>query len=199
MAARIPGTDVVLPYPTYLHLVTVGWLTNLIFGVAFWMFPRYTAESPRGSDALGWASYAGLNAGLLLRLIGEPAQLAGAGGRTLLLRVGGAAARRRLGLRAQPLAPGQGEVGCPSSACSWCAPPSAGSPRASAMGALLLSAKAAPLPAGVFRLFHAHSEAVLVGLDGAVRDGRGMVDPAQVPAPAGARARPPRYGRRGCC
>ena len=33
----------------------------------------------------------------------------------------------------------------------------------SAMGALLLSGKAAPLPAGVFRLFHAHAEAVLVG------------------------------------
>ena len=32
-----------------------------------------------------------------------------------------------------------------------------------AMGALLLAAKAAPLPAGVSRLFHLHSEAVLVG------------------------------------
>jgi hypothetical protein len=32
-----------------------------------------------------------------------------------------------------------------------------------AMGALLLAAKATPLPAGFFRLFHAHSEAVLVG------------------------------------
>jgi hypothetical protein len=85
VAARIPGTDIVLPYPTYLHLVTVGWLTNLIFGVAFWMFPRYTAERPRGNDALGWTSYAGLNAGLLLRLIGEPAQLAGGGARVVLL------------------------------------------------------------------------------------------------------------------
>ena len=85
VAARVPGTDVVLPYPTYLHLVTVGWLTNLIFGVAFWLFPRYTADRPRGSDALGWISFTGLNLGLLLRLIGEPAQLAGAGGRALLL------------------------------------------------------------------------------------------------------------------
>ena len=85
VAPRIPGTEVVLPYPTYIHLVTVGWLSNLIFGVALWLFPRYTAEQPRGSDALGWASYAGLNAGLLLRLVGEPAQLAGAGGRSLLL------------------------------------------------------------------------------------------------------------------
>jgi len=85
VAARIPGTDVVLPYPTYLHLITVGWLTNLIFGVAFWMFPRFTADHPRGSDALGWVSYAGLNAGLLCRLVGEPAQLAGAPGHGWLL------------------------------------------------------------------------------------------------------------------
>jgi hypothetical protein len=31
------------------------------------------------------------------------------------------------------------------------------------MGALLLASKATPLPVGVFRLFHLHSEAVLVG------------------------------------
>ena len=85
VAPRIPGTAMILPYPTYLHLVTVGWLSNLIFGVALWLFPRYTAEQPRGSDALGWLSYTGLNAGLLLRLIGEPMTLGGAGGRTLLL------------------------------------------------------------------------------------------------------------------
>ena len=85
VAPRIPGTALVLPYPTYLHLFTVGWLTNLIFGVALWLFPRDTAERPRGSDALGWVRYAGLNLGLLLRLVGEPAQLAGAGGRALLL------------------------------------------------------------------------------------------------------------------
>jgi hypothetical protein len=84
-AARMPGTGLVLPYPTYLHLLTVGWLTNLVFGVATWMFPRHTADQPRGSDTLAWASYAGLNAGLLLRLVSEPAQLAGAGGRSLLL------------------------------------------------------------------------------------------------------------------
>ena len=85
VAVRLPGTALVIPYPTYLHLLTVGWLTNLIFGVATWMFPRHTADRPRGSDALAWAAYAGLNLGLLLRLLGEPAQLAGAGGRTMLL------------------------------------------------------------------------------------------------------------------
>lgn len=85
VSADIPGTHWTLPYPTYVHLLTVGWLTNLIFGVAFWMFPRYTAEHPRGSDRLGWLAYAGLNAGLLLRLIGEPIQMSGGGAGALLL------------------------------------------------------------------------------------------------------------------
>lgn len=57
---------------TYLHLLVVGWLTQLIFGVAYWMFPRYSAEHPRGSERLGWATFALLNVGLLLRVIAEP-------------------------------------------------------------------------------------------------------------------------------
>lgn len=85
VSARIPGTALALPYPTYLHLLTVGWLTNLIFGVAFWMFPRYSAEHPRGSDRLAWLAYLGINAGLVLRLLGEPAQLSGGGAAALLV------------------------------------------------------------------------------------------------------------------
>jgi hypothetical protein len=50
----------------------VGWLTQLIFGVAFWLFPRFSAALPRGSEALGWASFILLNLGLLLRIVGEP-------------------------------------------------------------------------------------------------------------------------------
>jgi hypothetical protein len=85
VSAPIPGTDLLLPYPTYLHLLTVGWLTNLIFGVAFWMFPRHSAEHPRGSTRLAWIAYVGLNAGLALRLIGEPLQMSGTGAATLLV------------------------------------------------------------------------------------------------------------------
>lgn len=89
VSARVPGTALVLPYPTYLHLLTVGWLTNLIFGVAFWMFPRHTAEHPRGSDHLAWSAYAGINAGLVLRMVAEPAQSSGSG-RPILLALSAA-------------------------------------------------------------------------------------------------------------
>ena len=58
--------------PVYFHLLMVGWVTQLIFGVVYWMFPKYSADRPRGSEALGWATYWLLNVGLLLRAIGEP-------------------------------------------------------------------------------------------------------------------------------
>jgi heme/copper-type cytochrome/quinol oxidase subunit 1 len=57
--------------PVYFHLLMVGWVTQLIFGVGFWMFPKQSSEQPRGSERLGWATYWLLNSGLLLRVIGE--------------------------------------------------------------------------------------------------------------------------------
>ncbi len=58
--------------PVYIHLLTVGWLTLLIFGVAYWMFPKYSMERPHGNDQLSWAAYFLLNAGLILRVVTEP-------------------------------------------------------------------------------------------------------------------------------
>ena len=58
--------------PVYFHLFMVGWVAQLIFGVAYWMFPTYSREHPRGSEKLAAATYVMLNAGLLLRAIGEP-------------------------------------------------------------------------------------------------------------------------------
>jgi hypothetical protein len=67
-------------YVSQLHLLVVGWITQLALGVAYWMFPRLRREQdprPRGSDALAWAVYICLNAGLLLRLAAEPFFLLG--------------------------------------------------------------------------------------------------------------------------
>ncbi len=59
-------------FPIYIHLMVFGWLTQLVFGVVFWMFPKYSNERPRGSEPLAWWSYALLNTGLLLRALAEP-------------------------------------------------------------------------------------------------------------------------------
>lgn len=58
--------------PVYFHLFLVGWVTELIFGVAYWMFPKVSRESYHGSPFLSWGTFLLLNIGLLLRVIGEP-------------------------------------------------------------------------------------------------------------------------------
>ena len=60
--------------PIYFHLFMVGWVTHLIIGVAYWMFPRFSREQPRGSQGLAWSVYFLLNSGLLLRVVVEPLQ-----------------------------------------------------------------------------------------------------------------------------
>ncbi|MCA9895919.1 MAG: hypothetical protein KC615_23200, partial [Anaerolineae bacterium] len=33
--------------PVYLHFLFIGWVTQIIMGVGYWMFPKYSKESPR--------------------------------------------------------------------------------------------------------------------------------------------------------
>ena len=58
--------------PVYLHYLMVGWVTQLIMGIAYWMFPKYSKERPRRSETVAWGVYTALNAGLILRGFGEP-------------------------------------------------------------------------------------------------------------------------------
>ena len=39
-------------WPAYLHLLVLGWLTQLIFGVAYWMFPVIPPSSPGAASGL---------------------------------------------------------------------------------------------------------------------------------------------------
>lgn len=73
--------------PLYFHLLMVGWVTQLIMGVALWLFPRAGSGPRGGSTPLAWAVYAMLNFGLLARAVGEPLQTVapGAAGAVLLL------------------------------------------------------------------------------------------------------------------
>ena len=69
-------------YMSQLHLLMVGWITQLAIGVAYWIFPRFLKEQdprPRGSDTLAWLVLISLNAGLLLRFLIEPFYLMGPG------------------------------------------------------------------------------------------------------------------------
>jgi len=59
-------------FAPYVHLLAVGWITQMIFGVAYWMFPRFSKERPRGSNELAIAACILLNLGLILRAVAEP-------------------------------------------------------------------------------------------------------------------------------
>ncbi len=77
LLAMQPVLDLPAPdelFSVYVHLLVFGWLTQLVFGVVYWMFPKYSAAQPRGSELLGWWTYGLLNAGLILRAIAEPIQ-----------------------------------------------------------------------------------------------------------------------------
>jgi hypothetical protein len=63
-----------------VHLLMVGWITQLAIGIAYWMFPRFLKQQnphPRGSDSLAWFVLIALNVGLVLRLVIEPFYLMG--------------------------------------------------------------------------------------------------------------------------
>lgn len=65
--------------PAWIHLLVVGWLTQLIFGVAYWLFPRHSREKPYGWTGPAWVAFVLLNTGLILRVIAEPAVVWGGG------------------------------------------------------------------------------------------------------------------------
>ncbi len=65
---------------THIHLFVVGWITQIIFGVALWFFPKWSREQPRGPEWIGWSCFGALNLGLILRAVTETATVAGAVG-----------------------------------------------------------------------------------------------------------------------
>lgn len=70
--AALGGAWSTLLLPTYLHLFVVGWITQIIIGVALWLFPKWTKDQPRGREWLSWVALVTLNVGLLLRAVFEP-------------------------------------------------------------------------------------------------------------------------------
>ena len=70
-AVRLPAVVDAL-MPVYFHLFMVGWVTQMIFGVAYWMFPRVSKENPQGWEGLALVTYITLNVGLITRAVVEP-------------------------------------------------------------------------------------------------------------------------------
>ena len=61
--------------PVFFHLFMWGWVTQMIFGVVYWMFPKYSKDKPHGHEGLWIATFWFFNVGLVFRVIGEPLHL----------------------------------------------------------------------------------------------------------------------------
>ena len=60
----------------HAHLGTVGWLVNIVIGIALWMLPlnrqRYPQTQGRYPAGAAWACFWLLNGGLAIRVVAEP-------------------------------------------------------------------------------------------------------------------------------
>lgn len=70
---------------SHIEFLVVGWLTQLILGVAWWLFPTLTlglrpgdpkplrrGQAQRGSEPIFWMTFISLNLGVLLRALFGP-------------------------------------------------------------------------------------------------------------------------------
>lgn len=59
--------------PLFWHMLMVGWITQIIIGVSTWMYPGRNREEGFINQKWNWLTLIFLNAGLILRIIAEPA------------------------------------------------------------------------------------------------------------------------------
>lgn len=53
--------------PLHIEMLLVGWMIQLVMGVAIWIFPRFVLRrAPRRSTVTAWAAFALINVGVLL-------------------------------------------------------------------------------------------------------------------------------------
>lgn len=72
MALPEPSALGVAWRPVYIHLLVLGWATQMIFGVSWWMFPRKQPLDLTAVPWLGWVCFGALNLGLVVRAFAEP-------------------------------------------------------------------------------------------------------------------------------
>jgi hypothetical protein len=72
IAVEIKSAHFAKMVSVFWHLLMVGWITQIIFGVSMWMFPGRTREEGFAAQKKAWLTYYFLNIGLILRVITEP-------------------------------------------------------------------------------------------------------------------------------
>lgn len=70
---EFPGLQLQYPLlPIYWHMIALGWISQIIMGVALWMFPKGKSSLSKHGSLLSWVSFISLNLGLVFRFCSEP-------------------------------------------------------------------------------------------------------------------------------
>jgi hypothetical protein len=57
--------------PAHVEVLLIGWMVQLVMGVAIWIFPRFALRrTPQRSAATAWLAFALLNAGVVCVAVG---------------------------------------------------------------------------------------------------------------------------------
>jgi len=51
--------------PVHIEFTFIGWMIQLVIGIAFWILPRFSNRPPRGNVLWSWSTLILLNAGIL--------------------------------------------------------------------------------------------------------------------------------------
>jgi len=51
--------------PVHIEFAFIGWMAQLVIGIAFWILPRFSSNSPRGNERWSWGTFILLNVGIL--------------------------------------------------------------------------------------------------------------------------------------
>lgn len=118
---EIPGDWRAWLLPTHGHMLFVGWFVQFAIGIAYWLLPRKRRPEvpigyPQTPAFVGWGM---LNAGLLLRVVGEPMERVGDAG-SLSMTILAASALLQVGAiivfiaQLWPRVYGKGKMGAPA-------------------------------------------------------------------------------------
>jgi len=53
-------------FPAHIDFMLLGWTTQLVMGVAYWILPRFSGQYKRGNPKLPWLAFYTLNVGILV-------------------------------------------------------------------------------------------------------------------------------------
>ncbi|MBL8103356.1 MAG: hypothetical protein JNM02_12550 [Anaerolineales bacterium] len=51
--------------PIHIEFTFIGWMVQLAIGIAFWILPRFSSNTPRGNENWTWGTFILLNIGII--------------------------------------------------------------------------------------------------------------------------------------